>query len=395
MSWFFNKRSIKKDKLFLALDIGTESIKALIFSYNNNDKKIKVLADGLAYLEEYMKFSFTELENESLKKSISLAVNNAVSILESSEKRIKIKKKWQVFLGLPPNVLKAKVVSQSYLRSLPNKKISAREKDIISSDVLESAKKKISDNFLKNFGILSQDINWISLKIIESKIDGYLVPSIVGYEGKIVEFEIIGVFLPKNYWQSFDGIFNSLKLEIKEVVHLSEALPIFSKDRKDCGIFLDVGADITQIFVLKEGRIIHVDDFKSGGRLFNQTLSELWGLDRETIRTMIINYSKRLLTESAAKRIKEVFSPDKSAWAKSIKIHLKRIKNREAFPCFIFGGASQIPEIEESLKEIGDFDCRRTEVLSLKDFKTVEDENKRLNNPQYIPCLLISHIILK
>jgi cell division ATPase FtsA len=173
----------QKDKLFLTLDIGTEAVKALIFlasSKSSDSKIITVLGAGSAHFEKFDVFDSGRFETDVIKKTISRAIEKAkqnlscASIEEELKQKVQKQKKWPVFLmGLPPNILKARVISQSFLRDRPRAKISKKEEQIIQEHIFESAKTEISENFAQEFGILSSELYWISLKILEIKIDGY------------------------------------------------------------------------------------------------------------------------------------------------------------------------------------------------------------------------------
>jgi len=426
MGWRLFKRR-PKNKFFLCLDIGTETVKALIFSLSSDfdsqkpavvnegrsskeqrrkkKEKIVILGTGLEYFDKDTVFDSRDFEAEVIKRTISKAVEKAHQNLSFSladkelKKRAQKQKKWQVLLGLPPDLLKGRIDYQSFLREKPKEKISKKEEKNIYHNILESVKGKISQRFTEEVGILPADIQWLSLKILEIKIDGYLVSDLKGYEGKDLEFKILATFLPEYYWENIKKIIGSLGFKILKTIHLAESLPIVCKDEKSDGLFLDVGGEITQIFEIKSGKLQKITEFKGGGRAFTQSLSQTLGIDEEAARIMEEKYSKKVLSSGAIEKIKEIFSWERKIWYDNLKVQLRKINARGIFPStfFLFGGGSSTPEIQKVFEEeaINDWENLpisgppKVEFIYPEDLKNVKDTTKILNKSQSVPSLLI------
>ena len=425
MEW----RKRKKDKFFLTLDIGTEAVKALIFcasfldkpsfvpslrrqsygasatSRTREGKKIIILGTGLEYFDRDGVFDGRDFETEVIKRTISKAIEKAHKNLSFSLEKKELKekaqkqKRWKILLGLPPNILKGRIVYQSFFREKPREKISKKEEGVVYHHILEAAKKEISQRFAEEFGILPKDVHWISLKILGIKIDGYSVSFLRGYEGKDLDFKILTTFLPEYYWESIKKIIGSLGFKIIKIVHLAESLPIAGNSKKNDGIFLDVGGEITQILEIKNGKLQKIDEFKGGGKVFTQSLSQRLGLDEKTARIMQEKYSQKLLSSEAIKSIKEIFFWERKAWYDSLKFKLKKMNPKGIFPStiFLFGGGSSSSEIQGILKEEAVIDWKNlsisgppeVEFLYPEDLDNIEDTTKILNKTQSIPSLLI------
>lgn len=359
---FFHK---KKERPFLVLDVGTEAVKVLACRKENN--KTVILGAATQYFERYGVFDGREFEIEMIKKAILKAIKENW-------------KNWPVLLCLPPDVLRARVVKQVLPREKPKKKITQKEQELIWQEVFKETKEKISQSFAKKYGILPAEIQWITLKILTTKIDGYPVSGLQGYEGGELEFKILATFIPKYYLRITEEIFKDLRLRVSKIVHLTECLPAVFEDEIPDATFLDVGGERTQIFLLKEGSLEHVDEIKKGGKLFSQKLSETLGIDEESARILKERYANKFLSQGSRKKIKEIFLPEKMAWYQELKLSFSSV-------AFIFGGGSLLPEIQEGLKENG----VKIKVLYPKDFKNIKDETRSLKSPQYTPSLLICY----
>jgi len=367
-NFFGTKR--KKEKLFLVLDIGTEAVKALICRKHNS--KIIVLGAATQYFERYGVFNGKIFEVNVIKKSVLKAIEQ----VQSQGQNLK---KLPVLLTLGPNILKARVSLQSFEQDEGLKtKISKTQEKAIFQQVLKKAQEEIYQRFSKESGILSKDIEMISLRILEMKINGYSVSRLQGYIGKDLEIRVLATFLLKHYLESIKRIFADLELKILKIVHLVESLPFtFSGERAKDGVFFDIGGEISQFFLVKRGSLEQINELKVGGKAFSEKLSDALGIDEESARILKERYASKLLSREVRQRIREILLLEKRAWQQDLELKIGRISSSNIQ---LFGGASLLPEIQELLSGV--------KVVYPKDFKNIKDETKSLKSPQYIPCLL-------
>lgn len=419
----------QKDKFFLVLDIGTEAIKTLIFKreqlVKKDDKKIIVLGTSKQYFEKSGVFDSKDFEKEVLKKTISKAIKETQEQAETT--------KVLTLLSLPPTILKGRIVFQFFERKKANEEISKTEEKVIYDQVLRNVQKDISQKFAEEFGILPQDIQRISLRFLGRKIDGYSVSAFQGYKGKILEFKILGTFLPKSYLENIEEITQDLGLEILKIIYPPENLPfIFSSEKvkglpiiqdydpsyhpsttlgaptkvgegggrvgvppthpKKDAIFLDVGGEVTQIFLVKDGNLQQINEFGMGGKIFSQSLSNALGINEEIARDLKERYSNKLLSPETRERIKEILAGEQRDWYENLKLGIKKMKIEGLLPStvFLFGGGSQLPEIQDSLKKRKPT-LSKIKFIFPKDFKNIEDRTKSLKSPQDVPPLLMMY----
>lgn len=400
-----NSLLFKKEKaeIFLGLDIGTEAVKSIIFSFSGKkDKKITILGNSFSYFDSYGIFNSEDFEADVIKKTISKTIE---------ETKSKVNQKPNLtLLGLPANILKGRIVFQSFKRENSQSIIDKKEKEVIYQKILSKTQKEISQIFARESGILPKDIHFINLKILEIKIDGYVVPAIQGYDGENLDFRILAIFLPKYYLENVKKNIQGLIPGGLEILNLAEVLPYFFRNRVADGIFLDVGGNLTQIFLVNNEKLNKVDEFQIGGETFSQTLSQSLGLNIKEARILKENYSKGELSEGVRKRVREIFSQSLEDWFKNLKLKLKtQMSFREGgvivgeatgslLPStfFLFGGGSQLPEIQEILEEgnwegFSFFTPPKVKFIYPKDFRNIEDITKKLNSPQDVPALLLCY----
>ena len=398
MKW----KALKRNGYFLILDIGTEAVKALIFSASGrkkgSDNRITVLGTGLQYFGECDVFDAKDFESEMIKEAISGAIESAHQdlILSLAKKEIKEsvqkQKRWQVLLGLPASILKGRVVDEIIFRKNPDKKISEKGEKEILSNLFKAVRKKVSQEFNGESGILPKDIHWVSSKVLKIGIDGYSVPSIKNYGGRRLEFKVLTTFLPERYWRNIEKIVRSLNLDVLKIVHLAEVLPNFCQSKRKSGIFLDIGGEATQIIKISGDELEKVDEFKGGGKMFTQSLSQTLGMSEERARIMEKKYSKKLLSDEVVKRIGEIFFWEGKSWYDSFRSKMKRLGLGEISHStfFLFGGGSSSLEIERILREKTD-NGLKIEFICSKDLEGIESATKKINDFQSVSPLLICY----
>lgn len=391
---FFKK---ERPEYFLALDIGTEAVKALMCSDfalsstktgQQENKKIIIHGAALEYFDRSGVFDTKDFEVEILKKAIFKTIKEI-----QAETKVKTDK---LFLGLPANILRGRVVSQNFKRENQKEIITEAEKNQIHQTVFNEVKKKLSQKFAQKLGIFPEDFYFSNLKILEIKIDGYEVSALQGLSGENLDFEVLVIFSPKYYLEKIKRICQGFNLKIFKTVHPVENLSSFFKEEKDA-IFFDIGGEWTKIFLLERGKLTAISEFKKGGTDFTRKLSQILGTSFPMARVLKHDYSQSHLSKQMRRRVREILSDDTQNWFEILKKNL-RIFSKKLLPSniFLFGGGGLLPETPEILEKGNwrDFSfVVRPEVKFIypKDLKNIENKTKGLNSPQQIPLLLISY----
>ncbi|MAF42733.1 MAG: hypothetical protein CMI54_01010 [Parcubacteria group bacterium] len=367
-------KTAEKEK-FLVLDIGTEAVKDLVFKKEGG--KIVVLEESSEYFDEFSLWDSRNFKEDVIKKAILKTLQNLTL------------KDLPLILSLPANVFKSRISFQSFSRKNQKDVIVEKEERLIQEDVIKEARKRIRDIFYLETGILSKDLEFLELKILETKIDGYEVPGLKGYGGQTLEFRILANFILKSHLETFNKIISSLNLKVFKIVHPSQALTgLFQTPN---AIFFDIGGEVTQFFIVKNGKLEVIDNFKVGGQDFSQEFSERLGLDQVRARKLKKDYSQGLLSEEVRQRIKEILSSAAQNWLKELKLKVTAKKILFPFDIFLFGGGSLIPEIQEVLEQSFS-ESHQIRYLYPKDLKGIKVSLKILTSPKDVPILLLCYL---
>lgn len=380
-----------KEKYFLALDLGTEAIKGLLFEKVNG--KITILKSSLQYFQPFGVFDSRFFETGLVKKTLSKTIEEITFQMDR-----KVRPKYTV-LGLPANILKSQIFFKRLKRKNPKEKIQEKEAKSIINSILAKTQKDISQEFTQKTGILAKDIYFLDLKILEIKIDGYKVSQLLNFSGQDVDFRLISTFLLKYDLEKVKKDIQDLGFKILKIVDSAESLLSALGDKSLSGIFLDIGGKVSKIIIIKDGEIQRVSEFDGGGDDFSQILSQTLGISRAETEDLKVRYSKKNLSEGVRKRIKEIVLPTTKRWFNNLKGKLEEVQTSiGVFPpvIFIFGGGSILPEVQEVLNE-GDWGGLSflgkptADLLLPKDLKNIEDKTQSLTSPQNIPSLLLCY----
>jgi len=337
-----------KNNLYYSLDIGTESVKALIFDMEEKKagKKAVILGWGVSYFDNFDISGSGDFNRQILEKAVTKAIDNAktnsfVSSIDKKTKDAIIKqKKWKVIVGLSPTILKAKVKNVSYVRKKVTTKIGKTEEEKIYGVVCADAKKEVELEYLGNTGILGNELYWKSCDIVDFKIDGYKVETIRNYKGENLNFKILLTFLPQQYLKRFTEVLSGLNLELINFIHISEAINKLPKETLIDGFYVDIGGDATQIIGVAKGTIRKVSDFERGVSSFAENVSVLFGIDKNSAYDLLENYSKQNLGEKSLAKLKEVFASERLRWYVDFKRNLGNSAEGKVFSSVFrfFGG---------------------------------------------------------
>jgi len=375
----------KERRVLGVLDIGSASVKFLIIKkekpsssiLQKTGKKIIILGKGLKDYERFGVFDGREFEQEVMKNAILGAV-------EEAEKEAGLEAR-EVILGLPAHIFKARIVNQELKRESSRKPVDKQEKEKICQKVLKEAEKKGSEEFARESGILPQEICFLSKQILQIKIDGYEVSEMLGFEGRVFEFKTLVTFLPKYYFENIKKLIEICGLSIFKITHEVEGQICFFTKTENT-LYLDIGSDFTQMFLVKNGVLNAVLEFGVGGRNFSQALSHKFGLFPKEANGLLWRYQRSLLKEETRARLREVFLREAQNWFYNLDDKLKHKFSFENI--FYFGGAAYYPEIEDVLEKNYGLPLK---IIEYKDFPNLEDKSKIKRSLQFIPTLFLTY----
>lgn len=333
----------------LALDIGTEYLKAVLFS-NNKDE---VIVENIARIQQQQKAM-----NKGMILSLSTVLENcrlAINELTAELPEEKFPKK--VVMGMAGEYIQGVSITVNYDREDEgNNPVDEKEQEQIvtqiRNQIIETGKKDLA----KRIGISEDDIEVLHITITGVEIGGMQVDSLIGFTGHSVKLFFYASFAPKTFVNSLKSLTESLKLDLKAIVAQPFAVAqsyIGSKNKNFSGIFIDIGGGTTDIAVVVKGNVVDTQMFAFGGRVWTKEIAQNMNLDYRYAENRKIKYANKTLNKDLSQKVKRITWSISQLWMESLASALELSEDIEVFPSQIFlcGGGSLLPDIKNIMLE--------------------------------------------
>ncbi|MBI1971658.1 MAG: cell division FtsA domain-containing protein [Candidatus Wildermuthbacteria bacterium] len=293
----------------------------------------------------------------------------------------------RVLVTFSPSVMKTRVTEYAYTRAHAKEAISQEE----YAFTLKAIKAYVQDSLLQTvasqFGIVRQDLLLRDLHFMETTIDGYSVPRLLGFRGKEVSVRLLVSFVFKSYAQIGEAIPRFHRLPPPFFISEAEGIYRFVNSRHKEGIFIDIGDKTTHLIVAASGQLASVEELPFGGDIFTHVLTQALGMRRDSARAMKERYGMGMLSLEDQGRIRALFLPETQ---KFVTMITERLRLSETFlpqTIFLFGGGAALGEIKEEFEKE-----YFVSVLCPKDLWEISNLNQ-LTNPQYTPLLFALYVL--
>lgn len=378
------------------MDFGTSSVKGLIF-----EKRAKV--------NLIKKFSIKEIE----KFGVLAATDFELAIIKKATQKVIDElgiQKWisemPILVGFSPKILKARIVKVPFKRKNKRQKITREEKQRIYRSVLKKAEKQVFDQFQEEFGIIPQDLEILKKEVLENRISGYDVRSLLGQTGENLDFKVLVVLGLRDKLKIFQQLKSFLGSKQINLFHEIEGLVSLAATNKNLtGIFLDIGKEFTQIFSIKKGvldpsagrtRVEWIEEFPMGGAIFTREICQNLGLTEKEGEDLKRRFFKNQLSEGVHQRIENLVSETSKIWFSQMKEKLKKkAKLYSPFPgtFYLMGGGSLSPGLKKVLEEESFGDLPLPQVLKVN-FLKIEDLPLKVQSSGSLGAQALSSILL-
>ncbi len=353
----------QKDYL-LALDIGTEFVKALVLKIEKGvsedfSKGGRGLVVGVARIRQRVNQmqggAVADIEGVALtcQKAIEKAVGQAKA------------RPTQVVIGIAGEFIKGSTNNFIYQRSEPEKEIGLVEIKNIIQKIQWKALDGMRANLAKETGRPEIEIRLINALVTDIKIDGYKVVNPLGFQGKEVFLNIFNVYAPLVHLRAIESIANKLDLELISIIAEPYALTKSSSYNSTTGaIFVDVGGGTTDIALVRRGALEGIKSFALAGRTFTRRLSQNLDVGLNEAEAVKIRHSQGGVGQNVRRKLRDILKGDAKIWLAGIELILEDFnqgfnEDEEAdskalfFPPLILlcGGGSILPELRSVLKK--------------------------------------------
>lgn len=339
----------KKGNDFLALDIGTEFVKALIVNIPEDKQKPKVLGSG-KYPQK-----LGDMHNGAIMDITSVIENSKEAIIQAQEMAGHSDPN-RIILGMAGELVKGDITTIEYTRDNAEKKIDLNELEEIIQKVQREAFQKARQKIAQDTGFSEIEIKLVNAAIVAVNIDGYKVTNPIGFQGKNVKITIFNAFSPLVHYGSLQTISQELGLDLLSIAvepyAVSRSL-VYEDGGDYSAIFIDIGGGTTDIAVVENGACMGTKMFTLGGRSFTKRLSQILNVSLREAEEIKLSYSDDELDKDSYKKVREALKIDAQVWVSGVELSLSEFDHLDSLPSkiYICGGGSHLPEIKEVLED--------------------------------------------
>ncbi len=344
-----SKGNLVEGENIIALDIGTEQLKSLLFTTENLGVVVK-------------KVSRIEQQQHAMKSGIiknldTVLENCRLAVSELNDKIATDEQPKKVIMGIAGEYIQGVSIVVNYQREENyDKEVTEKEEKKILNQIQSKIEDSGKEDLSQRIGLTNEDIEILHITKTGLEIGGMPVDSLIGYKGRDVKLHFYASFAPKTYTEALKKVASELKLETLGIV--SQPFTVAraysgSTNRDFSAIFIDVGGGTTDIAIVEKGNVVETKMFAFGGRTFTKELSRVLDIEYRFAEQRKIKYSKKELNKELARDVQKVVYPVAKLWMKTLKSAFSYCDDIDSFPTQVYlcGGGALLPEIKEVMLE--------------------------------------------
>lgn len=332
------------DDAILALDIGTEFVKALI-AKPNKDNTLKIIGVGKAHQQGANMYAGAIAD-------ISAVTAVCEKALIEAEDQAKVRTKTAV-VGIAGELIKGNTSTVHYRRKDGNKPLSEQEMHLIIKRVQEKAGEKARKEVALETNNPDVEVRLINSAIVSLSIDGYKISNPIGFKGTDLTIQFYTAFAPLVHISAIEKVCAELNLDL-----LAVAVEPFAVCRACLGddldsnfsaIVMDIGGGTTDIAIVDDGGVEGTKMFSIGGRSFTHQIAETLGVDYDTAEDLKLNPEKA--EGKIASKLEKAIQKNLVVWTSGVQLALEDFPLMEVYPnkILLCGGGAGLMEIQEEL----------------------------------------------
>ena len=339
----------KKDdsQYVVALDIGTEFVKALIGQVGKDQTEI--IGVGRAHQ------SLSDMQAGAIS-DIAGVVENCDKALAEAEAQAGVSARTTV-IGIAGELVKGTTITVRCKRKVPDNPIDLAEIERIIRLVQQRAQEKAKQQLMWELGGKEVEVRLVNSALVSIDIDGYAVTNPVGFQGRDVMIQLFAAFAPMIHIGALEHTAQQLDLDL-----LAVAAEPFAVARSVIGddpnasmsaILMDVGGGTTDIAVINDGGMQGTKMFGIGGRAFSRSIERDLGVDFTEAEEMKLGLATNKTLRSKVPAVEAALSKTLDVWLSGVELALSEFTKLDHLPhrVLLCGGGSSLDMLVDKLEQ--------------------------------------------
>ncbi len=355
----------------LALDIGTEFVKAVI-AKSGKKGQLEVIGVGKAHQALGNMYAGAIADIPAV---VSVCEKALVDAEEKAGETAKL-----VVVGMAGELVKGNTTTVKYHRENSNRPITEDEMNEIINKVQQKSGEIAKKTIALETGNENTEIRLINSAIVSLTIDGYKVSNPIGFKGSELSIQFYTAFAPLIHIAAIEKVCAELNLELLAVAvepfAICRACLGDNLESRFSSIVVDVGGGTTDVAVIDDGSVEGTKMFSIGGRNFTRQIMNALDVDYDTAESYKINPEK--LKDDDKKKVEKIIEKNLNVWLSGIKVIIEDFNLNDTLPKTILlcGGGAGLGALQETLAISDwykDLPFGRRPVIYLADIKDLPD----------------------
>lgn len=337
------------DEKYLAIDIGTETLKIVLFRCS--ELGVHVL-NSIRIPQPRLAMKAGVIQSlERVLTNCKIGIQEITRGLEEKDMPSK------AVMGIAGELVHGISIMVNYSRKdRSGNPVTEKEQESIYSRVKTKVIDEGKSQMAAKYGMSKEDIEILHITITGVEIGGMPVDTLTGYTGEKVSLHFYASFAPRTYVDSLRRVSEGLGLDVMGIVALPFAMArvMDGADQKNfSGIFVDIGGGTTDVALVENGNVSDTQIFAFGGRIISKRLAEEMNLDYRHAEERKIRYSEGELDSKISTKVRSLVGKDLDVWVRGLRIALENMEDVEQYPPFIYlcGGGSLLPDVKRAIIE--------------------------------------------
>lgn len=331
----------------LALDIGTENVKAVI-ARQNKSGGLDIIGIGRARQAATNMYAGAIADIPAVVEVCEKALSQAEKMSDTTSKL--------TVVGIAGELIKGNTSTVRYRRKNGNKPLSEQEMALIIKRVQDRAGEQARQAIASETNNPDVEVRLINSAIVSISIDGYKISNPIGFKGTDVVIQFYTAFAPLVHISAIEKVCAELSLDLLAVAvepfAVCRACLGDDLDSNFSGIVMDIGGGTTDIAVVDDGGVEGTKMFGIGGRSFTHQIAETLDVDFETAEKykLAIKNPTKVPADIKDKMLIAI-RRNLAVWLSGVEITLEEFNLTDMLPnkILLCGGGAGLNELQDVL----------------------------------------------
>lgn len=341
------KGSNDGQQYLVALDVGTEFVKALIGRVNGSE--IEIIGMGRAHQ------SLSDMQAGAIA-DIGSVVENCDEALNQAEKEAGVSVRSAV-IGIAGELVKGTTTTVRVARKQPEKALDLGEIERIIKLVQQRAEAKAKQQLAWELGGKNVEVRLVNSALVGIEIDGYQVTNPVGFQGRDVVVQLYTAFAPLIHIGALEKTAEQLDLDLIAVAAepFAVARSVIGDDQSATmsAVLMDVGGGTTDIAVINEGGVQGTKMFGIGGRAYTRSVERELNVDFDQAEELKLGLATNKVPRSKVPAIEGALGKTLDVWVSGVELALGEFDKLDHLPhrLLLCGGGSSLDMLMDRLHD--------------------------------------------